>query len=189
MSYISFIKLQSTQSDKDYLSSTIAYWTAPTITKRKPATILSFSHQSRDLYRLWELYKEEIVSRLHLEYFEIRKCSKRVLVIFFNRTVLLKTLLKPNNRNFLNTIGYPGGIDLNTYLILLQRQFEITFPHEVGIFLGIPLEDVESFIAHRGKGCLLNSYWKVYHDTERAKSIFASYDRAREDVISAMNCK
>ena len=46
----------------------------------------------------------------------------------------------------------------------------------------------ESFIENRGKGCLLNSYWKVYHNPKRAKSIFASYDRARGKVISSMNC-
>lgn len=185
---MSFISMQSIENDKDYLSSTIAYWTAPTITKRKPSTLLTFSHNSRDLYDLWEIYKEETVARLKLDYFEIRKCSKRVLVIFFNRAVLLKTLLKTNNRNFLNSLGYPGGLDLKEYLVLLKSRFEMNCPHEVGIFLGIPLEDVESFIENRGKGCLLNSYWKVYHNPKRAKSIFASYDRAREKVISSMNC-
>lgn len=184
---MSFISMQSIENDKDYLSSTLAYWTAPTITKRKPSTLLTFSHNSRDLYNLWEIYKEETVARLKLDYFEIRKCSKRVLVIFFNRAVLLKTLLKTNNRNFLNSLGYPGELDLKEYLVLLKSRFEMNCPHEVGIFLGIPLEDVESFIENRGKGCLLNSYWKVYHNPKRARSIFASYDRAREKVISSMN--
>lgn len=183
---INIISIQNIQDDKDYLYSNIAYWTAPTIAKRKPSTLLSFSHNHRDLYKLWELHKEETATRLQLEYLEIQNGPTRVLVMFFNRAVLLKTLLKTNHLNFLNARGYPGGIDLEEYLGLLKRRFEISCPHEVGVFLGIPLRDVEGFIENRGKGYLLNSYWKVYHNPKKAKSIFASYDRAREEVISLM---
>lgn len=184
---MNFTKMQSIQDDKDYLSLTIAYWTAPTIAKRKPSTLLSFSHNRRDLYNLWEAHKEETMAELQLEYFEIRKCPTKVLIIFFNRAVLLKTLLKTTNRNFLNTMGYPGELNLEEYLILLKRRFEKSFPHEVGIFLGIPLKDVMGFIKNRGKGCLLNSsYWKVYSNPKKAKSIFASFDRARVEVMSSI---
>lgn len=183
---MNFSSMQNIKDEKDYLSLSIAYWTAPTIAKRKPSTLLSFSHNRRDLYNLWETYKDETVAKLHLEYFEIRKCPTKVLVIFFDRAVLLKTLLKTNNRDFLNTMGYPGELDLEEYLTLLKRRFEMVFPHEVGIFLGIPLKDVVGYIENRGKGCLLNSYWKVYHNPKKAKSIFASYDRARVEVISSI---
>ena len=181
--FMNLSSMQNIQDDKDYLSLTIAYWAAPTIAQRKPSNLLSFSHNHRDLYKLWEAYKEETVAKLQLEYFEIRKCATRVLVIFFDRAALLKTLLKTNNRNFLTTMGYPGELELEEYLILLKRRFEMGCPHEVGIFLGIPLQDVVGFIENRGKGCLLNSYWKVYHNPKKAKSIFVSYDRARVDVI------
>jgi len=178
--------MQSIQDDKDYLRMNIAYWAAPTIAQRKPSNLLSFSHNHRDLYNLWEAYKEETVAKLQLEYFEIRKCATRVLVIFFDRVALLKTLLNTNNRNFLTTMGYLGKLELEEYLVLLKRRFERGCPHEVGIFLGIPLKDVVGFIENRGKGCLLNSYWKVYHNPKKAKAIFASYDRARAEVISSI---
>jgi len=183
---VNMVSLQNIQDDKDYLCSTIAYWTAPTIAGRKPSNLLSFSHNCRDLYNLWEANKEEIAAKLQLEYIEIRKCARRVLVIFFNRVLLKQTLLKEKNRNFLKALGYPNKLVLDEYLSLLKRRFVMSCPHEVGIFLGIPLEDVVGFIQNGAKGCLLNSYWKVYHNPEKAKLIFASYDRARIDVFYSL---
>lgn len=185
--FMNFISLYGIQNDKDYLYYKLAYLTAPTMAKKKPATLLSFSHNSRDLYTLWETYKDEIGKKLQMEYFEIRKCPQRILVIFFNRALLLKTLLKACNRKYLMAAGYSGELDLEEYLILLKGRFAASCPHEVGIFLGIPLEDVLTFVEKEGKGCLLNSYWKVYHNPQKARLIFASYDQARAEVASAIS--
>ncbi|MCO1604728.1 DUF3793 family protein [Desulfosporosinus nitroreducens] len=107
-------------------------------------------------------------------------------MIFFNRLLLKQTLLKEKNRNFLKALGYPNKLVLDEYLSFLKRRFEKSCPHEVGIFLGIPLEDVVGFIQNGAKGCLLNSYWKVYQNPEKAKLNFASYDRARIDVFYSL---
>ncbi|KGK83806.1 hypothetical protein DP73_19575 [Desulfosporosinus sp. HMP52] len=178
---------RSIMDDKSYLYTSIAYWAAPTIAKQKPSSLIAFSHDSRDLYCLWESHKQEIAEKLHLDYLEIRKCPRRVLVIFFDRTLLMKTLSIYKNKEFLKTIGYPKKLILDEYLLLLKRHFELSCPHEVGIFLGIPLEDVLGFIKFKGKECLLNSYWKVYHNLEEAKTIFAAYDKARVEVISSLS--
>lgn len=62
------------------------------------------------------------------------------------------------------------------------------FPHEIGFFLEYPLRDVEMFIRHKGQNYLMTGYWKVYHNMEKAKETFGTYDLAREksiqDVIS-----
>lgn len=185
---MNFMSLRrSIKDDKSYLYISIAYWAAPTIAKQKPSSLIAFSHDSRDLYSLWESHKQEITKKLQLEYFEIRKCPRRVLVIFFDRTLLIKTLSVYKNKKFLMAIGYPRKLILDEYLVLLKRHFQISCPHEVGIFLGIPLEDVLGFIKFKGKECLLNSYWKVYHNLEEAKTIFAAYDKARVEVISSLS--
>ena len=38
------------------------------------------------------------------------------------------------------------------------------FPHEIGVFLGYPLDDVKGFIKNEGKKYLMIGYWKVYSD-------------------------
>jgi len=62
-------------------------------------------------------------------------------------------------------------------------------PHEVGIFLGIPVKDVEAFIDCNGKQCILCGYWKVYHDREKALKVFESYDKTRENVVRLLKQK
>ena len=49
------------------------------------------------------------------------------------------------------------------------------YPHEIGLFLGYPPEDVSGFI-NKGK-CKLTGAWKVYGDKRRAEKIFAQYKK------------
>lgn len=49
------------------------------------------------------------------------------------------------------------------------------FPHEIGLFLGYPPEDVSGFI-NKDK-CKLSGVWKVYGDKRRAEKIFARYKK------------
>ena len=56
-------------------------------------------------------------------------------------------------------------------LSLRLRQFH-EFPHEIGLFLGYPPDDVEGFIENREKAFKCPGYWKVYGDEEKAKAQF-----------------
>ena len=47
------------------------------------------------------------------------------------------------------------------------------FPHEVGLFLSYPPEDVKGFLEHRPCKCV--GCWKVYENEEAAKKTFAKY--------------
>ena len=57
------------------------------------------------------------------------------------------------------------------------------FPHEVGLLLGYPVEDVVGFIEQKGKNYLYSGYWKVYKDVEEKKKLFESYEEAKEQLI------
>ena len=54
------------------------------------------------------------------------------------------------------------------------------FPHEVGLFLSYPPEDVKGFIDHRANGFKYAGLWKVYGDEEKARSLFAKYKKCTE---------
>ena len=54
------------------------------------------------------------------------------------------------------------------------------FPHEIGLFLGYPPEDVRGFIDNHARNCKYLGFWKVYGDVEKAKKIFAKYERCTE---------
>ena len=49
------------------------------------------------------------------------------------------------------------------------------FPHEIGLFLGYPPEDVSAFMEHRDAGCKCVGFWKVYGDETAARKTFARY--------------
>lgn len=50
------------------------------------------------------------------------------------------------------------------------------FPHEIGLFLGYPPEDVDGFM-HRKHEAKYAGHWKVYGDVDKAKRIFALYKK------------
>ncbi len=53
------------------------------------------------------------------------------------------------------------------------------FPHEIGLFLGYPPEDVWGFIRKKTPKC--QGHWKVYGDVEKAKMAFDSYKKCTEN--------
>ena len=50
------------------------------------------------------------------------------------------------------------------------------FPHEVGLFLGYPPEDVRGFMENRAAGFKLIGYWKVYGEVDAARKKFESFE-------------
>ena len=57
------------------------------------------------------------------------------------------------------------------------------FPHELGVLLEYPVEDVKGFIANQGRNSLMTRYWKVYHNKPEAERIFRIYDEAKEQAL------
>ncbi len=70
---------------------------------------------------------------------------------------------------------------------ILKKKYSKECPHEIGIFLGVPLEDVESFIKHKGKNYLICGYWKVYHGLEKSIDTFEAYNQAKNKVIKLVS--
>jgi len=84
-------------------------------------------------------------------------------------------------RNFLKGFGYMG-FDAESLLIFFQVRMSrsVCFPHEVGVFLGYPLQDVKDFIAYGGKNYKLIGCWKVYNDVPNSMHIFEVYKKCHK---------
>ena len=114
--------------------------------------------------------------------------GEKDIVFLYRRQVLENHLKSPEVRLFLKEYGYGGGNFLNDIALLKTRvkcfyDRDKTFPHEIGAFLGYPIEDVRGFIENDGKNCLCCGYWKVYSDIQKARRIFQSFDKAKEDAM------
>lgn len=64
-----------------------------------------------------------------------------------------------------------------------QSRGKLEYPHEIGLFLGYPVRDVQDFIKYEGKNYLVCGYWKVYHDVDKALATFDYYQRIRNYAI------
>lgn len=106
------------------------------------------------------------------------------LVYVFRRSSLLSVLSDPETADFLEAQGYHRCSSVLGWLCLLKQRLQkcasCTFPHEIGIFLGYPLEDVKGFMEDKGKNCKACGDWKVYGDVRKAESVFARNQRCTD---------
>lgn len=115
--------------------------------------------------------------------FEILQSGKeRILLFVYNRAQLGRLLAQPENRAFLEEMGYSYRTAEEALAQLKGRMEGDGFPHEIGIFLSYPLEDVKGFIAHPNEEVKLVGYWKVYGDEERKKRVFDTYARCTDNI-------
>ena len=54
------------------------------------------------------------------------------------------------------------------------------FPHEIGLFLGYPAEDVKGFIENKAACSKCSGCWKVYGDEQVARILFKKYKKCTE---------
>ncbi len=110
----------------------------------------------------------------------LRQRENTALIYLFRIHMLENDLKDKNSVEILNRYGYKNLTVSQSVDKLSERLGSIDeFPHEIGLFLGYPPQDVEGFICNNGKNCNLCGYWKVYGDTEEALAKFAKYDKCR----------
>lgn len=75
---------------------------------------------------------------------------------------------------------------LGSCVVHLKRRLQEyeKFPHEIGLFLGYPPEDVNGFIINRGGGYKWVGNWKVYGDAEAAKKTCEKYKKCTDTYRS-----
>ncbi|MCR5703678.1 MAG: DUF3793 family protein [Eubacterium sp.] len=114
--------------------------------------------------------------------------NNRVMVYLFRQDKLQQYLSVPQVQSFLKEYGY-GNLPLKEMLELLMirimhyKEGIEEFPHEIGIFLGYPLEDVLGFLQNNGEKFSYVGYWKVYYNVQEKMKLFHCYDRERDVVI------
>ena len=109
----------------------------------------------------------------------------RALIYVFRPTQLEKDLSDSQAKAILVSMGYKS-FDCQSCLNRLKSRMKQCpkFPHEIGLFLGYPPEDVRGFILHKGNCCKCCGCWKVYGNEERALRAFAKYKKCSDIYYS-----
>lgn len=148
----------------------------------KVASLFNFSFSSVEECRQIVDYINARMNKKGV-YIEVLKNKDNFYLIYVYRKSKLQEILRDKRvSDFLYQFGYDIDEDLNKIIDLLKYRisYQQCFPHEIGVFLGYPIDDVISFIENSGKNCLLCGIWKVYHDEQNAIKTFVKYNHCKE---------
>ena len=111
----------------------------------------------------------------------LRFTEGSALLYLYRPSELRKDLKDQLAGTLLAEAGYPnkGSEQCVAYL---ARRFRSggEFPHEVGLFLSYPPQDVLGFIENRAVNYKCAGLWKVYGDVEQAQRLFARYRKCTD---------
>ena len=154
---------------------------APTLAGIKTGTIFPVPYDSlpdltaeiRDLNR--------ILVPKGLRLLPLRYQKQTALLYLYRPAELRKDLKDQLAEALLAEAGYPGR-DSEQCVAYLARRFRSggEFPHEVGLFLSYPPQDVRGFIENRAVTYKYAGLWKVYGDVEQAQRLFAKYRKCTD---------
>ena len=160
---------------------------APTLAGIKTGSLFSCRYESReevreDLRSLNRLLNRKGLRMIPLKYMP----ENRVLLYIYRPKMLSQDLESPQNCVLLKECGYKNSCESQCICTLIRHLNESgTFPHEIGLFLGYPPEDVRGFIDNRGKNSKYTGTWKVYGDVESSKRKFEQYRKCTEAFCRA----
>lgn len=180
-----FLNLLETLNNEKYMRSFISYLISPVITGIKPSSTITLSKQGHNLYKLWDMYGEDFLKDLNLKHILLRETVNSKVVLIYDEINLMNTVYKKSSMDFLEKLDYRLTMSIYEILThLVNRYDSFHCPHELGIFLGIPVKDVECFMECTKSKCLLCGYWKVYEEEKKAQEIFELYDSSKEIIMN-----
>jgi hypothetical protein len=172
-----------------YFDTLLAYHCSPALAGIKPANLVAFSVAKTPNYReLIALYNSAFNGK-GIFFEMLRVCESRGLLLAFREEKLRAHLTDARCRKLLTAAGYPDSDDLTVLLDRMKARIsdDAEFPHEIGVFLGYPPEDISGFLEKRGRQSLYAGYWKVYGNVEEKKELFHRYDRCRDAIVRRLD--
>ena len=160
---------------------------APTLAGMKPGSIFCFNHSPLEVSRqkVCQWNKQLAPFGLTVQILLERPSSSSVIVFVYRRDRLEQMLSDDAYQSFLAQAGYErtnldGLLEQLSYRLRTQPEF----PHEIGVFLGYPLQDVIGFIENHGRNFTCCGFWKSYGDPAEMQVCFACYRRCIQTYVA-----
>lgn len=112
----------------------------------------------------------------------------RITFLIYQEEELIDYLMGRKERELMDFLGYEDR-DINDILDEFSKRFAGymegigSFPHEMGLLLEYPVEDVVGFMENQGNNFLYAGYWKVYGNLQKALDTFEQYNEAKERMV------
>lgn len=156
---------------------------APTLARIKTGSLFNCAFDSRRemIAAMTRLNRE--LSRKGVRAIPLRWRNGKCLIYVYRPQMLSEDLSDEKAVRLLRECGYTSLSPAACVTELFHRlRREEDFPHEIGLFLGYPPEDVDGFI-HRRDAFKCVGLWKVYGDESSAKQTFARCRRCTEAYL------
>ena len=159
----------------------LALQCAPLITGLKVSNLLIVSVENERQVRM-------IIGKSGISYYKMLQTEKKITFLLFRRKQLEGFLCRKEIKQFFQKEGYyvfQFGKILRTFQMRYATYMKEggEFPHEMGLLLGYPLEDVRGFMENEGKYFLYSGYWKVYENMTKKIRLFRKFEVAKEMLI------
>lgn len=158
-------------------------YASPTLASIKPASLFTCLNPDVEGTMRWIDYWNEHMATSGIGLTAMKSTNHSVLIFMYRKSQLDKVLRDPEIRLFLKDYGYDTAhYSMEGFLKHLKVRMNASeqFPHEIGVFLGYPLEDVIGFITHRAQDSKCAGTWKVYGDAEKAQKTFCRFRKCRD---------
>ena len=188
--YVSIPNMLSFLNIMDYLH----FYCAPCLLGKKPASLFSIPIE------IYNKSQNEIES-LRVQGFCIHflyELNKKAHLLVFSEQKTRELFCEVEIKKAYEFFGYKDGFSFEDLKLVLfekfsqfgckelQQQNIDCFPHEVGLFLGYPPEDVLQYYTKKGRDYLFSGYWKVYTNPEKAIETFKMYDECRNHFMNGV---
>lgn len=176
-------KILLIMSKQEYFEELLAHHCAPTLCKCKVANMFHLEKSKfEDIDETIKTYNQILKTKnIYIHIFQ--SLNSRVTIFVFSKKQLESLLNRDEVKHFLSLYGYKKFSIHSVFNHLKKRLNEsIEYPHEIGVLLGYPLEDVIGFI--ESQSCIMIGTWKVYNSNpDEAQQRFKLYKSVREYFI------
>lgn len=151
---------------------------APTLAGLKTGSIFVCPYESKSSLTDSLRCLNRRLRKKGLRILPLRFSQKRALIYVYRPGRLRTDLSHSTAQSLLQQEGYcTENCEKCVRSLANKLKNQADFPHEIGLFLGYPPEDVLGFIENNACACKCVGCWKVYGDEASARKIFAQYKK------------
>jgi ribosomal protein L31E len=190
---VEFFEKLKKYDGEEYLTRLISYNASPVIKKLKPAVLMNIGLKVSVSEEVWLKTQRKIKRMARVRVRMLCDDAKKRMVLAYDRGLLSNALCMEQASEMLQRLEYPeNGIE-GIIDRLCERCGTQPCPHEIGLFLGYPPDDVEAFIHNKGANYVLCGAWKAYGDVGAARRKWKKWRAAQEKMarllISGVPCR
>lgn len=162
---------------------------SPTLAGLKTGSMFNCTYSSRSgLCREIRHMNSRIKSK-GLRIIPLRITARDAMIYIYRPAKLEKDLTHPVAMSILAERGYTMCSTAQCIAQLMRRLCDDSrFPHEIGLFLGYPPEDVSGFIKNGAAGHKTCGHWKVYGNEKAAVKTFTQFKKCTRVYIDRCAC-